>query len=323
MASERLRRIVLLGGTFAVCAGLRAEALPVDLSEKYEGTLLVPIEETTEIPVVPVSPVAPVEEVSEDPIAMPSPAPVQSSPPSPTRTGGSQPSGPTASAVSVGSNTTRVLDNGVLGATEAAVLNTFEPGVDPSGAFCKISTCSQTGFTLGDIPYLTADGSGAESDGMMGNPEGYFRFVFDLFEQLQVDGQVTLNSLTISAAGRDVWSLTADQSPLSMNFGTRASVTSTMGDAALLVPIRAFLEAETFDGEFTSSTPVAINWTVDPLSLDFASSGTTSFGFESCDNPRVSCFDGDVYVLPVPGALPLLLTGLAGIGWMGWRRRAA
>jgi hypothetical protein len=110
-------------------------------------------------------------------------------------------------------------------------------------------------------------------------------------------------------------------------------------DLGIYVPIAAFVRTAAAnptlfpDGLLNSSFTLDFQWT-----QSNASNGPDEWIVRDCTNfigasnpdglnggAEVSCFGSDipVYELPIPGALSMMLSALAGLGFLAWRRRTA
>lgn len=102
-------------------------------------------------------------------------------------------------------------------------------------------------------------------------------------------------------------------------------------DFALYVPVETILD------NLKSNTSLSTLNGTDELQFSYIvnaasdTGGSEEFAIRDCNDPDVNtqdnflrCFGDDqvTVFVPVPGGLPLLLSALAGLGWIGWRRRS-
>ncbi|GMG81342.1 hypothetical protein LNKW23_05550 [Paralimibaculum aggregatum] len=208
--------------------------------------------------------------------------------------------------------------------------------VNPGGPFPASASTTDT-VSLGLIPVVTRpviyDENGVEDPNVMEDPLGYFEFALDFNETNNETGTAVINGLvadlridvlTQTNQTINVFQITDDILVVNDNSGGQNSLLGTATDIAVYVPVGAFVRAAQDQnanntGIFTGNDTLQFTWT-DSLE----SGGPDQWLRRSCvsEGGSAFCFGGDdVMELPVPGALPLLLTALGGLGGLAAMRR--
>ena len=201
---------------------------------------------------------------------------------------------------------------------------------------CGNSGCTTTdsaSAALGSIPVVFRPLGQATTD-----PGGYFEFAVDFNEnnsENPVDG-ITSFQLTV-ARGSTIVDVFLIDEPLTVvnNAGQQQGNTllGTESDIAIYVPVRTFVQAAAGSNGGNNGLTEFIGTDILTLTSTVIneSGGPDQWLLRTCTNTNINqniveggCFGDDVIMeLPIPGALPLMLTGIAGLGWVGWRRRSA
>ena len=163
-------------------------------------------------------------------------------------------------------------------------------GTGDGAAFQSLGNPTESGnFTLGAVAF-TAGPNAAEQYPAGANSES--------FSYLGTDGDLLTGTLH--------WNFIQDNTINPKFFGTM-TVASRSGDATFLA---AWAVGAIVPVDFTTSA-IPGGGTLDQL---VAAEATTTVGISSGEV-------GTLSPVPLPGALPLFATGLAGLGLLGWRRK--
>lgn len=187
-------------------------------------------------------------------------------------------------------------------------------------------------FALGNIPVFQnifeSQFPGGESDLLIG---GYFEFFYDA--QQNQNANIIIDTLTITFNGDTIWDL--DQ-VFSGPMETDAQIDLDPGspgnnaDLSLYIPVQVFSNYALANnvngtGRFVGTDVVGFQYTV--LGDN---GGNEEWGVRRCTDTEVTgnpnflgCFNGDtICELPIPGSMPLLLVGIAGLVYAAKRRQA-
>jgi len=163
-------------------------------------------------------------------------------------------------------------------------------GTGDGAAFQSLGNPTESGnFTLGAVAF-TAGPNAAEQYPAGANSES--------FSYLGTDGDLLTGTLH--------WNFIQDNTTNPKFFGTM-TVASRSGDATFLA---AWAVGAIVPVDFTTSA-IPGGGTLDQL---VAAEATTTVGISSGEV-------GTLSPVPLPGALPLFATGLAGLGLLGWSRK--
>ena len=163
-------------------------------------------------------------------------------------------------------------------------------GTGDGAAFQSLGNPTESGnFTLGAVAF-TAGPNAAEQYPAGANSES--------FSYLGTDGDLLTGTLH--------WNFIQDNTTNPRFFGTM-TVASRSGDPTFLA---AWAVGAIVPVDFTTSA-IPGGGTLDQL---VAAEATTTVGISSGEV-------GTLSPVPLPGALPLFATGLAGLGLLGWRRK--